>query len=97
MARITAKYNEGPLPGQGLPDAKAYALLQVRFYSELIDMNELVDWRTVLRTAVQSGGRNLDELREKLENDGEAFIDGAEGDPESVKHGKALLNLAKSF
>jgi len=97
MARIMAKYNDSPLLGQGLRDAEVYASLQVRFYSELIDMNELVEWRTALGTAIQSGGRNLDELREKLENDGKAFIDGAEGDPESVKHGKALLNLAKSL
>ena len=96
MVRIGHKYKDGPLPGQGLVDAVTYASSQVEFYSELIDTTELLEWTNALEAA-RSQGRKLDRLRGKLQQEGNVYIDGGDGDSKSVEHGQALLNLSRSF
>jgi hypothetical protein len=97
MSKIIDKYSEGPLPGRGMIDAKDYAYLQVIFYFESRDLNEMLQWTHALEAAHRSPNQNSDVLKEKLKSSGREFIDCAEGHLESVRHGEALLNLAKSI
>jgi len=97
MAQIGAKYKDGPILGDGLIDAEVYAFSQMEYYSGLSDEDELLEWSSAYLQKISSKGQRTDKLREKLIREGKDYIEGAEGDAGSIRHGEALLNLARSF